>query len=459
MSQSKHYHFIGIGGIGMSALARIQLQRGLTVSGSDFKPSAMTTKLQELGAHIDFSHAPGNIDRLAGQEPCIVVSSSIQADNPELARAKCQNLTIQHRGELLGALARVKTGLGVTGSHGKTSTSALLSHLLANFDPNTSFALGGLLKVADSNSRWRDGKFFVVEIDESDGRSFHIPLTGGILTNISREHLEFWQQFPKLLKAFEQWAHSLRDPNLFLWCADDPLCRQVARGKGWSYGFSEAADFRVQNVKNRGSWLQFDLALPSSATWKELQISQLGQHQVLNSAGAIALAHLLGADQALIKSALITHLGVARRTEYRGLAGFHGKKIAVFDDYAHHPKEVRATLQALRGFCGEKTLIALFQPHRYSRLQECFEEFLTAFDAADAVYILPVYSAGELPLPGIHSEGLVEGLQKHSQATCRLWPGELAREELLTQFPNGGVLCTLGAGDITLLLQQWQLEL
>lgn len=455
----KHYHFIGIGGIGMSALARIQLQRGCSVSGSDTHPSALTTQLKKLGAHIEFSHAPETIDRLVEQKPCIVVSSSIRADNPEVMRAERQNMQMQHRGDLLGELARAKKGLGVTGSHGKTSTSALLFHLLASLDPKTSFAIGGQLKATGTNSRWEGGEFFVLEIDESDGRSFHIPLVGGILTNISREHLEFWEHFPKLLRAFEKWAHTLSDSNLLLWCADDPLCRKVARGRGYSYGLSKAADFRVQNAKNRGSIMQFDLALPSGATWKELQISQIGRHQVLNSAGAIALAHLLGMDRASIQSALMTHLGVARRIEYRGDMGLFGQRVALFDDYAHHPKEVCATLQALRELCGAKTLIALFQPHRYSRLRECFEEFFTSFDAADAVFILPVYAAGEIPLAGIHSEGLTKGLQKHSRAICRLWQGELTQENLLAHFPDGGVLCTLGAGDITLLQRRWKLTI
>lgn len=441
-----HYHLIGIGGIGMSALARILLQRGAVVSGSDRLEGPLTAKLRALGAQVTTPHSAAPLAALDPKRTCIAYSTSIPVDNPELIWAKERAANLAHRGELLAWLAEEKATFGVTGSHGKTTTSALLAHLLEQERGGVSFALGGLVQPLNTNGHWVKGDAFVVEIDESDGKSFALPLKGGILTNFSHEHLDFWGSPARLFDAFGHWAHKV-DPNLFVWCADDPHCHQIARGRGWGYGRSQTAAFRLQNVCAKGACMLFDVALPNGGVLANLTLPLRGEHNALNACGAIALCHLMGVSGAALRAALLGFQGVARRCQLRKTWQVGDASISIFDDYAHHPNEVRATLQGLRA-TSKASLIAIFQPHRYSRLRSSFEEYLTAFDAADEVWICPLYAAGEAYQPDFDSAALVAALKRRGVNCARFWSLESWNAARRERWSHEVIICAMGAGDV-----------
>lgn len=464
MNKKEHYHFIGMGGIGMSALARILLQRGAFVSGSDLQESGQLRSLRLMGAKAFAGHSADCIKALPPSAQ-IVCSSSIGPDHLERVAALKRGFSVCHRADILIELAREKPTFGVAGSHGKSSTSALLAWLLAD-SGEISFALGGLLKPLNSNGLWRDQGPFVVEIDESDGRSFAIALTGGILTNVSSEHLAHWKSLDRLCRAFRSWAQAIKDPNLFVHCSDDPLCCQIASGLGWSYGFGALAHYRIANVKRSEYSMFFDLYLPGNRVWRDLTLPLLGAHQVLNAAAALALADLLKFEEPLLRKRLSNFKGVSRRGELKKSYRLGIHQIAHFDDYAHHPNEVRAFLKGIRSAIGNRTLIAIFQPHRFTRLRDCFEDFIDAFDAVDHLWICSLYSAGEVPIEGIDSDHLVKRLTEHIAEdkiapfgrgrflrSAQLWRDKSAA--LPAQLANGGIICTLGAGDIDSLDLNW----
>ena len=443
-----HYHLIGIGGIGMSALARILLQRGNTVSGSDQRASPLVEKLRGLGARISIPHDSRLFLAFDQKRTCIAFSTAISPENLEFASAKAHGFSLLHRSELLALLAEQKVTYGVTGSHGKTTTSALLAQVLGEEGTGLSFALGGLLQPLESNGQWHARGPMVVEIDESDGKSLSLPLLGGILTNVSYEHMNFWCTPERLFQAFSHWAHSIEDPNLFVWCADDPRCCQIAGGRGWGYGSSSHADFRLDGLRTEGAHLRFDLHLPGKERYVDLELPLRGQHNALNACGVIALCSLLGISEGSIRRALSAFQGVARRCQLRGTWSVHSKEILIFDDYAHHPKEICATLTGLRASSKAQRLIAIFQPHRYSRLRDCFKEYQGAFDAADEIWICPVYAAGESPEMGVDSQALISALHSRGIETARLWTQESWEAQPLDRLGEGAVICAMGAGDV-----------
>lgn len=424
----KQTHFLGIGGIGMSALAHILLGKGEGVSGSDDKKSEVLTALQKKGATIHEDH-----DAVS----TVVYSSAIRKDHPVLQKALKEKCPIYHRSQFLSRLMEGKKPLLITGTHGKTSTSALLSWVLIHACLSPSYAVGGILTNTSQNGGYGNGPYFVAEADESDGSFLNYQGFGGIITNLESEHLDFWQTEKRLFEGFKEFASRLAT---FFWCIDDPGLSSLNL-KGQSYGFSKEADWQLFDFIQKGMILSFSVS-HQGQVFEDIKIPLVGKHQALNALAVWALALELGVPEEKIREAFKTFKGVFRRLEKKGEA----RGATVYDDYAHHPTEIEALLTALKKTTHEKRLIAIFQPHRYTRTQMCFDLFSKAFQAADLVYITEVYSACEKPIPGISGETLAESI-----------PGALfVNEENLLKtlekvIQKGDIVVTLGAGSITTL--------
>ena len=424
------YHFIGLGGIGMSALARILLQKGCEVKGSDLAKTALLEKLENEGARVYI----GQSEEQVFESDTIIYNSDIPLENPELKRAHELKLPLLHRSDLLHQLMKTQKPLLVTGTHGKTSTTSLLIHTLmeAGFDP--SFVVGGILQGLQTNGRAGKGEYFVAEADESDGSFLKTASFGAIVTNCEKEHLSYWKTEENLFEGFKRFFGQV-EKHLF-WCADDEgLCRLHPPGS--SYGFSKAATWRIEQFKETDTGICFDLN-----HYFAIDLKLFGRHNALNGAAVFALALTLGASEEAIRRAFSTFTGVGRRLENLGMT--HG--ILFYDDYGHHPTEIKATLSALKNRIGKGRLVVLFQPHRYSRIKDLFKDFFTCFGDADELIMTDIYGATEKPIEGITGLALYEGLKSAKT--------HFIRREYLEDFAAafirpGDVVITLGAGDIT----------
>lgn len=435
----KHFHFIGIGGIGMSGLAQILLQQGIRVTGSDARLGELTNRLQQQGAVIFEGHR-------ADQVPpgCTVVyTSQVTADNPELTEAKKRGCLLLHRSELLALLSQEKKILAVAGTHGKTTTTALLTSVLVRAGWDPAYAIGGVSNDLPVHARWGNGGYFVLEADESDGSFLRYNPYGAIVTNIDNDHLDHYGSEQKLIEAFGQFILSLQNRERLLWCGDD-VSLGLLRPFGDSYGVGKECFWQVSAVKQRGWETFFDLHTHENY-FNEVCIRLAGAHNALNAAAVFALAYKLGVPEETIRQALERFSGVGRRAEKVGIIN----DILVIDDYGHHPTEIKATLQALRQAEPSRRLVVVFQPHRYSRTLHCLDSFGSAFVGADMLFITDIYGAFEPPIAGIDAATLLRKVQQSSHVSCR----QVGRADLLkavVEFvrPHDAVV-TLGAGDIT----------
>lgn len=444
-SNKKKYHFIGIGGSGMSGVAQICLAQGYPVSGSDLKKSMATSRLESKGAIISFPHNHSNIT----EDPVVVVSSAIPETNEELSFARRKGLPIMKRAEVLGTFMRGREGIAVAGCHGKTSTTSLVSSILtvAGLDPTT--VVGGEASHVGGNAKFGQGKYLVAEADESDGSFLHLPSKYSIITNIDNDHLDHYGSFESIMQHFLKFANQTE--NKVVMCAEDEHLNKLSRelgDKAVTYGFdrdhnysavdlSEAFDgTRLTVFKNGEYFCNLHLPLP-------------GKHMVLNSLAALGLCDLLGVEREYLVEGLESFQGVQRRFEK--VATYNG--VEIYDDYAHHPSEVIATLQAARQLMSNKEgkLVVCFQPHRYSRLQHLMNEFAASFDDADFLYLMPVYSAGEAPIAGVDHWRLYRDLNLGAEKVSVLNSTSIeeCRGLILPELQPGDVLLTMGAGDIT----------
>lgn len=433
------YHFIGIGGIGMSALARILLQQGIAVQGSDSASSKITKELESIGAKIFLGQAR---DQVA--ESCTVIySTDIAQENPEFIQAKEMGLTLLHRSELLANLMKSSLPLLVTGTHGKTTTSSLLAHVLSTIGWDPTFAIGGIVKNISANSKLGKGKYFVAEADESDGSFLAYPCFGAIITNIDLDHLNHWGSESSLIDGFKQFAHQVRSQDHLLWCRDDERLISLQL-PGISYGFSMGSDVRITEFTQKG------LVSVFSIDWKgeyytNIEVPLIGQHNALNAAAVFALVLSLGASAEEVRQAMKTFQGVGRRADKIG----DSSGIAFYDDYGHHPTEIKATLAAFKQSHPGNRLVTVFQPHRYSRTKDCLLEFADSFHDTDIVVLTDIYSAGESPIEGIDTEAV------YTQVSSKKEDGVYyLRKDALVEFLSGflqekDVVVTMGAGDIT----------
>ncbi len=426
------YHFIGLGGIGMSALARILLQKGFQVQGSDSMGSLLLEQLQEEGAKVQIGHSAEMIEAVQ----TVVYSSGIKEDNVEYLVAKKKNLPMLHRSDLLNDLMEGKKTILVTGTHGKTTTSALLAHVLtaSGFDP--SFVVGGIVRSLNTNARAGSSDYFIAEADESDGSFLKSDATYGIITNLENDHLDFWGSERVLDLAFQQFINQTK---LLFWCADAPRLSKL-KTKGISYGFSDAADQKIEHFRQTPQGIIFDLG-----PYKGIELALLGKHNALNGSAVFLLAKELQIPEEKIREAFRSFLGAARRLEFKG----EKCKVQLYDDYGHHPNEIRATIAALREAVREKRLVVVFQPHRYTRVRDLFEEFIGCFDEADELFLTDIYSAGEAQLPGITSAALYTRLRQRYGAKVHFVPRTHLESGVAALLKAHDVILTIGAGDVT----------
>ena len=439
---SKRIHFIGIGGIGMSGIAGLFLKRGFKVSGSDLKESRATAQLKKSGADIFIGHDAKNI---CGQD-LVVYSSAIKSDNPEIEECGRKNISLIKRAQALAQLMLDKTAITVAGSHGKTTTTSLVSHLLMEAGLGPTVAIGGILKNIDTNACFGESDLFVAEADESDGSFLCYQPAYSIVTNIDREHLDFYGTFENELKAFGDFINKTSRAGVLFACYDDPCLREIFLkydGKRRSFGLNPAADIRAEQISFDGLSSRFDCFMLNKFVAR-FSLALGGRHNVSNSLAVIGLGLELGIDLKIIQKALLTYQGALRRLEVK----FQNKKYLLLDDYAHHPSEIKATLAALRELKAKRK-IGIFQPHRYSRTQLLLEDFAGSFDGLDILIITDIYPASEAPIPGVDAELL---LNKIKERFPRKNVAYLPKDEIAAYIKQiilpGDLVITLGAGDI-----------
>ena len=433
----KKYHFIGIGGIGMSALARILLDQKIPVSGSDLASSDNTDQLVQKGALVSTGHAAIHISA----EDTVVFSSQIEKNNPEYSAALALQCPLLHRSDLLAQLMSGYHALTVAGTHGKTTTTSLLTTALIEGGMDPTFAVGGM--ISGINGKKGSGKYFVAEADESDGTFLKYHSYGAIITNVEPEHLDHYQSPEALNKAFQTFLNQVDNEKLLFYCGDDPVLRTLSAGRGTSYGFGGHNALTISNYTQQGWHSLFDLHF-AGQTYIAIDLALIGEHNALNAAAVFGLAVRLGISEEKIRESFRNFAGVGRRCEIRGEA--HG--ILCVDDYGHHPTEVAKTLRAVKHAVRERRLVVVFQPHRYSRTRDLLDEFGKAFEMADLVLVTDIYPAFEQPIPGVDAQTLLNKIKEVSSVPCTYLSQEGRFEELNEVLQTHDVLLTLGAGDI-----------
>jgi UDP-N-acetylmuramate--alanine ligase len=442
-------HFVGIGGSGMSGIAEVLLNLGYVVQGSDLKAGQATRRLESLGARVMLGHRAENV---AGAD-VVVVSSAINTDNPEVARALAERIPVVQRAEMLGELMRFRYSIAVAGTHGKTTTTSLVASVLAEGGEDPTFVIGGRLKGAASNARLGAGRYLVAEADESDASFMHLQPMVAVVTNVDADHLgTHGGDFEKLKSSFVEFLHNLPFYGLAILCADDreaaALIPQVARPY-LTYGLGEGADIRAVNVQRRGAQSTFDVLRPGADQPLAITLNIPGRHNVLNALAAIAVATELGVGDGAIQRALEGFQGIDRRLQVLGDVEASFGRVTLVDDYGHHPTEIAATLEAARQAWPGRRILLVFEPHRYTRTRDLLDDFAQVLSTADALLVAEVYPAGETPIPGadgkalcraIRSRGAVEPVLLRSLEELPAVLAGIARD--------GDVVLTMGAGSI-----------
>ncbi len=445
-------HFVGIGGIGMSAIAEIMLRAGYAVQGSDQKAGANTERLEQLGAKIHIGHAAENIEGASA----LVYSTAVKPDNPEYVEARARRIPLVRRAEMLAELMRLHFSVAVGGTHGKTTTTSMVAALLDAGGLDPTVINGGIINAYGSNSKMGEGDWMVVEADESDGTFLRLKSTVAIVTNIDPEHLDHYGDFEKVKKAFCDFVENIPFYGFAAVCLDHPevqaLTSRVENRRLVTYGTNPQAEVRAVNIQMGADGACFDVQFSpredERIVFEKLRLPITGRHNVLNSLAAIAVARELGVGETAIREGLASFGGVKRRFTTTGVAD----GVRVVDDYGHHPVEIAAVLKAAREVQqdGAGKVIAVVQPHRYTRLHDLFDEFCGCFNDADSVIVADVYPAGEQPIEGASKDALVEGLRRfgHRNVAALESPAALAALVREQAVPGDLVVC-LGAGDIT----------
>jgi UDP-N-acetylmuramate--alanine ligase len=439
-------HFVGIGGIGMSGIAEVLLNHGYTVQGSDLKASKITERLETLGATVFVGQKAENLEHAE----VVVISSAIKPGNAELDEARRQGLPVVRRAEMLAELMRLKSNIAVAGTHGKTTTTTMVAELLVAGGVDPTVINGGVIHAYGSNARMGEGEWMVVEADESDGTFNRLPATIAIVTNIDPEHMEHWGDFDALRKGFYDFVSNIPFYGLAVCCTDhaevQALVGKITDRRVVTYGFNAQADVRAVNLRYEKGVAHFDIALQAEGKMIEgCTLPMPGDHNVSNALSAVAVARHLGMKTEEIRAALAAFGGVNRR--FTRVGEVNG--VTIIDDYGHHPVEIAAVLRAARQ-ATEGRVIAVHQPHRYTRLHALFEDFCTCFNEADVVAIAEVYAAGEEPIAGATRDDLVAGLIQHGHRHARAIVDEDDLERLVReQARPGDMVVCLGAGTIS----------
>ncbi|HEY8262892.1 MAG TPA: UDP-N-acetylmuramate--L-alanine ligase [Methyloceanibacter sp.] len=448
------FHVVGIGGIGMSAIAEVMHTRGFHVQGSDLKDGANLARLRAKGISCLIGHDPSNIDGAC----YLVISSAVKPGNPEFEAARERGIPIIRRAEMLAELMRPCATVSITGTHGKTTTTSLIADVFkaAQLDPTV--ITGGIINAWGSNARIGRGKWMVVEADESDGTFLKLPTQIGVITNIDPEHMDYWPSVEALHLAFSQFIEAIPFYGLAVPCIDHPVVRELLAKLGGAangrrtvtYGVARDADIRLINLRPNHNSITFDADLGpgvkgGARKLEDLTLPVLGHYNALNALGALAASIEAGISDEVIRSAFASFSGVKRRFSRAG----DWQGVAVYDDYAHHPVEIAAVLRAAR-MAGNGRILAVLQPHRYTRLQSLFNEFSACLDDADIVVVTPVYSAGEAPIPGIDRDELAASLRRHGHPQVMTVEDEQGLVETIASIAKSGDLVVgLGAGTIT----------
>ena len=444
MLQKKHkIHFVGIGGIGMSGIAEVLLNSGYAVSGSDLQESDATRRLRGLGARVFVGHEEAN---LATDPSVVVISTAVKYSNPEVLEARRRHIPVIPRAEMLAELMRMKYGIAVAGSHGKTTTTSMIAAVLSGAGLDPTMVIGGRVRMFGTNAKMGQGDVLVAEADESDGSFLLLSPTIAVVTNIDKEHMDFHQTMERLHESFLAFINKIPFYGLAVLCLDDTGVRGLTakvRKRFTTYGLSPEADFSAQELNPTPSGIECVVTHRGQSLGR-LRLHLPGRHSATNALAAVAVAHELEIPFARVAAALDGFTGIHRRFEVKGEPG----GVLVIDDYGHHPTEIRATIGAIRD-SWKRPLSVVFQPHRFTRTKDLFEEFLTAFEGADRLVLTEIYAAGEDPIPGATGEALYQAIKRkgHLDVEFVADKNDIV-ERLAGELSSGDVVLTLGAGDI-----------
>ncbi|MBA3057807.1 MAG: UDP-N-acetylmuramate--L-alanine ligase [Gammaproteobacteria bacterium] len=448
----KHIHFVGVGGVGMSGIAEILLNLGYTISGSDLADSATLQRLAGLGIQTFVGH---DADHVAGAD-AVVTSTAVQADNPEVLSAREKHIPVVPRALMLAELMRLKTGIAIAGTHGKTTTTSLVASVLAEAGLDPTFVIGGRLNSAGANARLGKGDYIVVEADESDASFLNLSPVMAVVTNIDADHMEtYGHDFGRLKQAFVDFLHRMPFYGNAILCTDDPAVREIVPQVTCpitSYGFEEGAEVRAVDVRAVGGQMHFTVQRRNGVVLPDLAVvlNLPGRHNVLNALSAIAVAVELNIDDGAVQRALENFKGVGRRFQrYGEIPSRDGGTFTLVDDYGHHPVEMAATLAAARGAFAGRRLVLAFQPHRYTRTRDCFEDFIKVIAQADAVLLAEVYAAGETPIVAADGRTLARALRVAGRIEP-VFVDDIADmpQAIVDTATDGDVVLCMGAGSI-----------
>lgn len=454
MRRVKRIHFVGIGGAGMGGIAEVLLNEGYHITGSDIGKNQVVTRLSDLGAEITIGHAADNIIGAS----VIVVSTAINTDNPELVNAQKLRIPVVRRAEMLAELMRFRHGVAIAGTHGKTTTTSLIASIFAEGDLDPTFVIGGLLNSAGTNARLGTSRYLIAEADESDASFLHLQPMVSVITNIDEDHMETYQgDFEKLKDTYIEFLHNLPFYGLAVVCIDNPVVRELLPRMSRqviTYGFSEDADVRAINFQQNGGVSQFTVQREGFDDI-EMSVNLPGEHNVLNALAGIAVATDEGvADQAIVR-ALEKFAGIGRRFEQLANLTTEKGEMVLVDDYGHHPREVKATIKAMRNGWPEKRLVMIFQPHRYSRTRDLYEDFVEVLSEVDCLFLLDVYAAGETPIISADSKSLARSIRQRGQIEpIYVSDSEKLAALLQAQLQDGDMVITQGAGTIGVIARQ-----
>jgi len=455
MRRIRRVHFVGIGGVGMNGIAEVLVNQGFDVSGSDLKESTATRRLRELGANVFIGH---DVDQVEGVD-VLVASTAIPKDNPEVLAARQARVPVVPRAEMLAELMRFKRGIAVAGTHGKTTTTSLAASLLAEAGMDPTFVIGGVVNAWGSNARLGQGEYLLAEADESDGSFLLLQPTIALITNIDRDHLESYENsFENLKKAFLEFLQHLPFYGAAILCIDDPevraLVSQVSRAVV-TFGISEDADIRATDLLQNGRDMSFRVHLPKPSEPVEVTINLPGLHNVRNALGAIAVAWEIGLEVEDVVGCLRQFKGVGRRFAEIGVLPIANGRVRVIEDYGHHPSELEVTIAAAREGWPDKRIVAVFQPHRFTRTADLFDEFSRVLSTADIAVLTDIYPAGEAGIEGINSEALCNSIRARGRVNpVLIHEVSDLRHSLPALLQDGDLVLLMGAGSIEQVAQE-----
>ena len=447
MGRVKNIHFVGIGGVGMCGIAEMLHKEGYNISGSDIAENKMVKQLRSFGIDVIVGHAAENIQNA----DVVVQSTAIANDNPEIKYAKAKNIPVLPRAAMLAELMRFRQGIAIAGTHGKTTTTSIVAHLLTEGGLDPSYVVGGKVNSSGTNAKLGTSNYCVVEADESDASFLFLKPMMAVVTNIDKDHMETYQGDVNALRnTFIEFLHHLPFYGLAVLCIDDPVVHDIipqVQRPMTTYGFRKEADFQVFNWRQSGMLSQFSVKRPAPHSTLDIQLNWPGKHNALNALAAIAIATELGVSDRDIVSGLASFAGVGRRFQMLGERIFRSGKAMVIDDYGHHPCEIKATIEAFRAAWPDKRLIHVFQPHRYSRTRDLFNDFVEVLQMSDQLLLLDIYAAGEQPIAGADSKDLVTTIHNTNKSASLICEKTLL-SKLDSLVNDGDVVLLQGAGSV-----------